>query len=322
MDLCHALADGIIPMTEGLLDIGRTCTLCGVCEGQCHFVTGMRPMKVMKALKEHIEAYVGEGKAVVPSTEDDTLRKLRGIVGEKWATSDAAILLSYANDPFPLTGMQMPRYVALPGTADEVAALVHLASESGLPYAVRGNGGSVFGMVFTSGMVIDMNRMKTIQVDRENWCASVEAGVTSFDLQAEVFKHNLRVNAAEPAATVCGNIVCTGTFSTWANAYGTTADNFIDMEFVGPDGHIFRLSDKGAPNAFAFVNDGARSPGICTRAVVKLHPVTDDEEGVLVPFSDFEKAVAFARDLSMRRIGLAVAVLGGHYLATFMSPSR
>lgn len=64
------------------------------------------------------------------------------------------------------------------------------------------------------------------------------------------------------------------------------------------------------------------SPGICTRAVVKLHPVTDDEEGLLVPFSDFDRAVAFARDLSMRRIGLAVAVLGGHYLATFMSPAK
>jgi hypothetical protein len=53
------------------------------------------------------------------------------------------------------------------------------------------------------------------------------------------------------------------------------------------------------------------SPGICTEATVKLQPMTDDEDGLLVPFWDFNEAVA-----------LAVAVLGIHYIANFMSPSR
>jgi len=112
---------------------------------------------------------------------------------------------------------------------------------------------------------------------------------------------------AGPAATVCGNIVCTGTFSTWSNAYGTGADNFIDMEFVDREGPFFRLGDKGAPNAFAFENAVVPAPGVCTRAVVRLQPRTGDEEGMLVPFGDLEAAVLFARDLARRRIGIAVA---------------
>jgi hypothetical protein len=322
MDLYHALAENIIPVTEGLLDISRTCTLCGICDTQCHFVTGLRPIKVMTELKKYVEAHVQKRKEVKKLEEDGTLRRLKEIVGDEWATNDPAILLTYAHDPFPLADMQMPRYVLLPGTAEQVAAIVSLANELGLPYAVRGNGGSVFGFVFSSGLVIDMNRMKKIEIGRENWCASVEPGVTSFDLQAEAYKRGLRINAAEPAATVCGNIVCTGTFSTWSNVYGTAADSFIDMEFVDRNGNLFRLNDKSAPNVFAFQHGVLPSPGICTKGVVKLHPVTDDEEGLLVPFSDFDRAVAFARDLSMRRIGLAVAVLGSHYLATFMSPSK
>ena len=94
------------------------------------------------------------------------------------------------------------------------------------------------------------------------------------------------------------------------------------MEFVGRDGRVFRLNDKRAPNHFAFEHRVVPSPGVCTKAFVKLHPMTDDEEGVLVPFEGFDEAVRFARELGQRRIGLAVAVLGAHYIANFLSPDE
>jgi UDP-N-acetylenolpyruvoylglucosamine reductase len=322
MDLYRALAEGLIPVTEALLDSADTCTLCGVCDKQCHFVTGMRPVKVMEALKAFVQEHRAGNKPVLKPAADDILKKLRAIVGQEWASNDPAILFTYADDPFPLTGIRMPRYVVLPGSRDEVAAAVSLADTLGLPFAVRGNGGSVFGCVFSDGIVLDMNRMREIEFDAGNWCVSVGPGVTSFELQKEAHARGYRVNTAEPAATVCGNIVCTGTFSTWSNVYGTAADGFVDLEFVDRKGKVFRLSDRNAPNAFAFDHAVVPSPGVCTRAVVKLQPVTDDEEGLLVPFAELEPAVRFARELSQRRIALALAVLGGHYISTFMSPSR
>jgi hypothetical protein len=322
MDLYAALASGLIPVTVELVRIAETCTLCGFCELQCHFVTGLRPLQVMKALKERVEEYLKGGGRPVSTAPDEPLRRLRTIVGSEWATNDPAILVTYANDPFPLADMLMPRYVVLPGSREEVAAIVKLAGELGLPYAVRGNGGSVFGFVFSEGIVLDMQRMRRITLDKDNWTATVGPGVTSFELQQEAFRHGLRVNTAEPAATVCGNIVCTGTFSTWSYAYGTAADGFVDMEFVDAGGRIFRLNDKQAPNVFAFENAVIPAPGVCTEAAVKLHPTTDDEDGLLVPFWDFDEAVALARELGRRRIGLAVAVLGTHYIANFMSPSK
>ena len=63
------------------------------------------------------------------------------------------------------------------------------------------------------------------------------------------------------------------------------------MEFVDRNGKIFHLNDKRAPNVYAFEHAMIPSPGVCTKAVVKLHPVTADEEGVLVPFADFDEAV-------------------------------
>lgn len=320
MDLCRGLAEGRIPVTEALLDAADTCTMCGICDAQCHFVTGMQPTSVMRALKDYIEAHRKDQRDIIVPIEDDALRRLRSIVGRDWASNDPAVLWTYADDPFPLAGPQMPRYVVLPGSREEIAAVVRLADELGLPYAVRGNGGSVFGFVFTDGIVLDMGRMRGIEFDPDNWTAAVEPGVTSFELQREARKRGFRANAAEPAATVCGNIVCTGTFSTWSNVYGLAADNFVDMEFVGRDGRVFRLNDKQGPNHFGFSHQVLPSPGICTKAFVKLHPMTDDEEGLLVPFAGLDEAVRFARELGQRRIGLAVAVLGAHYVATFLSP--
>jgi hypothetical protein len=321
MDLYDALVKGLIPITPELEKIVDSCDLCGICDKQCHFVTGMRPMKVMKALKQHLREWINKGNKTFQVESDTNLDALRVIVGCKWASNDPAILVTYANDPFPLAEIRMPRYVVLPKTREEVAALVRFSNARGLPYVVRGNGGSVFGFVFSDGIVMDMQRMKGIEIDADNWIALVEPGVTSFELQQEAVKHGFRVNTAEPAATVCGNIICTGLFSTWANVYGMNADTFVDMEFVGFNGNIFQLNDPAAPNAFCFENKLTPSPGICTQAHVRLHPTTEDEEGLIVPFSNFEEAAAFAREMSKRRIGLAIGVLGGHYLSTFMSPS-
>jgi hypothetical protein len=322
MDLVRGLAEGRIPVTEALLESADTCTMCGLCDGQCHFVTGMRPTEAMQALKDYVAEFRRAGGEVLRPVEDEPLRRLRAIVGTDGVSNDPAVLWTYADDPFPLTGPRMPRYVALPRTRDEVSALVRLAGDLGLPYAVRGSGASVFGLVFTDGLVLDMGRMRRIEIDRANWWAAVEPGVTSFDLQREAARLGLRVNAAEPAATVCGNIICTGTFSTWSHAYGTNLDNFIDMEFVGRDGRVFRLNDRTVPNPFGLGPAGTPPPGVCTKAFVKLYPVPGGEEGVLVPFEDLDGAVALARELGTRRIGSAVAVLGAHYIANFLSPDE
>jgi hypothetical protein len=321
MDIYAALKQNLIPLTEGLIDIADTCSLCGICDKQCHFATGLRPLPVMRALKAEVEALRQSGRPIHHPARDDVFQELRRVVGPAYATNDPAVLVTYAHDPFPLKDPQMPRCVVLPSSTAEVALIVKTARRHGIPTVVRGNGASVYGMVFTDGIVIDTARMKDIYIDPHNWTATVGAGVTSFDLQQQASLHHLRANAAEPAATVCGNIICTGLFSTWSASYGTFSDNFIDMEIVDDQGQVTPLSDPSSPNLYAYRHRVMSPPGVCTRAVVPLHPVTSDEESLLVPFANFDDAVLFARDLNLRRIGLSIAVLGRHYIATFLSPT-
>jgi len=322
MDLYAALAENRIPVTEKCIEIADTCDLCGICDYQCYFVTEMKPSLVMKALKEHIKLHLDSGGEILAAESDSILDGLKEIVGDYWATSDRAVALTYSHDPSPVAGPRLPEYVIMPDSTSEISAVIKALNSHKIPYAVRGNGSSVMGFVMSEGAVIDLGRMKSIEFDEKNWMVKVGPGVAAFELQKAAVKRGFRVNVAEPSALVCANIMCSGIFSLFSASYGTAADNYIDAEFVGHDGEVFRLSDKSAPNLFAYKKEDSTVPGICSSAYIRLHPVTSDEGAAFVPFDSLEGALDFARDCAMRRIGLAIGVLGGEYLSVFLSPTK
>jgi len=322
MDIYKALGAGAIPVTEGLVEIADACTLCGSCDKQCYFVTGLRPLRVMEALKELVDDHRRGGGAVTRVEPDELLRRLRAIVGEDYATNDPAHLTAYAADLCPIAEPGAPRYVILPRTRDEIAAVVRLCRDEGLPYVVRGNGASSMGFALGPGrLVIDTNRMKGLTIDRDRCCAVVEPGVSAFELQREANRHGLRANVAEPAALVCANLMCSGIFSLFGASYGTCASNCVNAEFAGPDGEVFDLNQAEARNLFSFRKEIIPMPAVCTKAWVKLHPTTDGEEGVFVPFGAFDEALAFAEDLNKRQVGFGLGILGTEYTASFLAPT-
>ena len=324
MDLYAAIVENTIPITEKCVEIADSCDLCGKCDYQCYFVMELRPSKVMQALKDHIAAYLKSGGKIVPAKEDGLLAELKRIVGDDWATNDAAVRITYHHDLCPHVTFKMPEYVVLPNSQEEISSVIKLLNKNNIPYVVRGNGASSHGLVFSEGAVLDLNRMKTMEFDEKNWLVKVGPGIAAFDLQREARKRGLRVHTAEPAALVCANIMTSGLLSTFSTAYGVSADNFIDAEFIARDGSYFKLNDSTAPNLFAFHNANAEHEpfAICVSVGMKLHPVTDDEEGILVPFESLDKALDFARECATRHIGLAIGVLGEEFISSFLAPTK
>lgn len=322
MEIAYALAEGIVPVTEAVVDVAQSCTLCGRCDKQCYFIRQLRPMKVMKALKEHVEAHLAKGLPAVKTPEDETLRRLRGVVGREWATNDPAILATYSVDRQRLLERRMPRYVVLPGSTEEVAAIVRTANACQLRWTARGHGSSTGGAALGDGIIIDLTRMKHLEVNPGTWTATIGPGVTAFDLQKEAVRHGMRAAVVEPAACVCANIVNSNMHSLFSYAYGLGADHYVDGQFVDGHGEIFTLNDKRAPNPFAFDANGATPLGICTQLTLRLYPMTDDESAVIIPFAELREAVTLARELGRRRIGFAAAVLSANYVSAFGSPTH
>ena len=323
MLLYEALEENKIPVTQKCVEIADSCDLCGKCDYQCYFINEMRPTTVMEALKNHVETFIKNGGKIRPVKDNSILTEIKKIVGDNWATNDEAITITYSHDLSPISEPKVPDYVIMPNTKEEISSLVKLFSKNQITYTIRGNGQNLLGFAVNEGAIIDLNRMKTIEFDEKNWYAKVGPGVTAFDLQKQAQLRGFRINAGEPAALVCANIMCSGIMSTFSTTYGINADNFIDAEFVDKDGSFFNLNDVSSPNLYSYKNlEHKSSPGICVSANIRLHPVTEDEEGILVPFQDLEKAIDFIKLCSVRRIGLALGLVGTEYISAFISPTK
>lgn len=323
MILYEALSQNKIDITEKCVEIADSCNLCGKCDYQCYFLNEMRPTRVMEALKNQVETFIKEGGKIKIAQKDRMLTEIQKIVGNEWATNDEAITITYSHDLSAISEPKLPDYVVLPNSAEEIASLVKLFRNNNITYTIRGNGQNLLGFAVNEGVIIDLNRMKTIEFDEKNWVVKVGPGVAAFELQKQAQERGFRINAAEPAALLCANIMCSGIMSTFSTTYGINADNFVNAEFIDKEGSFFNLNDITSPNLYSYKNlQHNESPGICVSASIRLHPVTTDEKGILVPFEKLDSALDFIKDCSIRHIGLALGVVGAEYISTFLSPTK
>jgi len=331
MEIVKNLYEGKVTPTEKLIDIVNSCSLCGICDKQCNFITQLRPEKVAKALKEYVDNLDKSEFKSVP--EDDILRGLRTIVGEEWASNDPIIISSYIRSIIN-PDSERNFYIVMPETTEQVAKIIKFANKNNLPFMPRAGGTwlsmcspTVISEAFSleQGIVIDLLRMRKLEIHPESCTATVGAGITAFELQKEAYKHNLRALVAEAGAHVCANIVSSGILSTWFNRYGWAADNFIDLSLVNDEGEIKKHSDIDINNPYStdpsWININLSPPGILTESVVKLHPVYKNEEAVLVPFENFKDALDMLMKLGKHGIGISLAVLSHKYLAEFICPT-
>jgi hypothetical protein len=332
IEIYKALKAGTLKPSQKLIEIAETCTLCGICDKQCSFITNRRPMIVQKALKEHVKEI--DKKSLQKTPSDSVLEELQQVVGEKWATNDPTILAAYNNTILNTKpGSQV--YVVLPKTTKEVSDIIKVAIASNLPYLPRGNGTFLSVALQTllsrpvgisTGIIIDLSRMNTITLNKDSTTATIQAGVTAFDLQKTATSQNKRILVGEAEAYLCANVLSFGIISTWGNSYGWGADNYTDVELVDAEGNIQHHTGDTIINPYA-TNHGPTSLtlhplNIVTAMTVKLHPKSNDEHALFIPFDKLGDAVDFSLDLAEKKIGVSLALLSSKYFADFICPTN
>ena len=105
----------------------------------------------------------------------------RDIVGPDWVVTDGAQLRVYECDG--LTNHRtVPGAVILPGTTEQVAAVVRLCHEHHVPFVARGAGSGLSGGALPTedGIVIGLSRLREVlDVDAANQRVRVQPGVTN-----------------------------------------------------------------------------------------------------------------------------------------------
>jgi FAD/FMN-containing dehydrogenase len=167
-----------------------------------------------------------------------------------------------------------PAVIARCTNAADVAAAIALAREHDAPLAVRGGGHSAPGFgVCDGGVVIDLSRMRVVDVDPLARRATAGGGATWADVDTATQPHGLAVTGGLVTHTGIGGLTLGGGIGHLMRRCGLTCDNFMAAELVTADGKTMRVSEDDAPDLLWGLRGGGGNFGVVTRFEYRLHQV-------------------------------------------------
>jgi glycolate oxidase subunit GlcD len=222
---------------------------------------------------------------------------LSAIVGARWVKVRRPELAPYDADGLP--GYRAtPSLAVLPGTKDELIAVVCELARQGVPWVPRGAGTGLSGGALADDVVlIGLNRLtRIIEVDPVNRLARVEPGVVNAKLSRETTRYGLQYAPDPSSQTVCtiGGNVAENAGGPHCLKYGVTMNHVVECEVLLPDGTITRLGGAyreadGYDLLGAFVGSEGCF-GIATEVTVRLVPLPDAVHTLLADFSSVNDA--------------------------------
>jgi FAD/FMN-containing dehydrogenase len=192
-----------------------------------------------------------------------------------------------------------PLVIARCADARDVATTIAFARDQELPLAVRGGGHHAAGFgVCDGGVVVDLSRMRTVEVDPVARRAAVGGGARWADLDGASQKHGLAVTGGLVTHTGVGGLTLGGGIGNLMRRCGLACDNLIGAELVTADGATRYISDEDDPDLLWGLRGGGGNFGVVTRFVYRLHEVGPLVIAGLVmyPMSDGAEVLRFYRD--------------------------
>ncbi|MBO6734713.1 MAG: FAD-binding oxidoreductase, partial [Roseitalea sp.] len=209
------------------------------------------------------------------------------MVGPKGWTDDADAMAPHLADWRGLYGGSA-RMVVKPANTEEVAGVVAVCAEAGIPIVPQGGNTSLCGGSTPNEggeeIILSLARMNKVRaVDPDNYTMTVEAGCILESLQqvaSEADRYFPLSLAAEGSAMIGGNL-STNAGGTNVLKYGNARELVLGLEVVLPDGRIWnglrglRKDNTGYDLKQLFL--GAEGTlGIITAAVLKIFPQPTD----------------------------------------------
>ena len=167
-----------------------------------------------------------------------------------------------------------PQLIARCVRPADVAAALAFARDEGLPLAVRGGGhsGAGFG-VCDSGVVIDLSKMRHVQVDPRTHRARVGGGATWADVDAAGQVHGLAVTGGLVTHTGVGGLTLGGGLGYLMRRDGLACDNLVSADLVDASGRRVTATDDSTPELIWGLRGGGGNFGVVTTFEYRLHEV-------------------------------------------------
>lgn len=285
-----------------------------------HFIPFVETMLGVPMTPELLREVVPPPELPAPVADEAFLAELRaGFSADRLSSSDHERLVHShgqlsVDEIYRILGGTVPErlvdLVVFPEEAAEVVELVRLADRHDVVLIPYGGGTNVSGALLCppeeSRMIasVDMRRMKRVlEIDRENNCVVVEAGITGKELEARLEEEGLTCGHIPDSIefSTLGGWIATNASGMKKNRYGNIENIVLEAVLVTPRGEVEslpvtpRASTGFQPRTMLFGSEG--SLGIITRAVLQVHALPEVRKYASFVFPDFAAGVRFLRDV-------------------------
>jgi glycolate oxidase len=191
-----------------------------------------------------------------------------------------------------------PDAVVFPEDTSQVAAILRLANEHGIPVTARGSGTGLSGAATprAGGIVVSFERMnRVLEIDTANHVAIVQPGLTLAELDEATAAHHLiyPVFPGEYSASLGGN-VATNAGGMRAVKYGVTRHQVLGLEAVLATGEVIRTGGRYVKTSTGYdltqlIVGSEGTLALVTEAILKLYPRPEHQATVMAPFRTLEE---------------------------------
>jgi FAD/FMN-containing dehydrogenase len=224
------------------------------------------------------------------SVPADVISRLKAVLGEGGWSQDPERLAPKLLEWRDRWSGQTP-FLALPGSTQDVAAVVGICFEAGVPITPQGgNTGLVGGQIPMGEILLSTERLRAVRdVDALDDVMVVEAGVTLAGAHEAALEKNRRfpLDLASQGTATIGGVISTNAGGTAVLRYGTTRDLVLGLEAVLPNGEIWnglkRLRKDNTGYDLKQLLIGAEGTlGVVTAASLKLFPILPSRATAMV----------------------------------------
>ncbi len=218
---------------------------------------------------------------------------------------DEAEVRAYECDA--LTAYRCPPLVAvLPRSTAEVAAVLRICHQMGVPVVPRGSGTSLAGGALPTGdcVILGVARMnEVLETDYANRFIRVQSGRTNLSVTGAVESDGF-FYAPDPssqlACAIAGNIAM-NSGGAHCLKYGVTTNNLLGVTLVQMDGSVLEIGgahlDASGLDLLGVICGSEGQLGVVTEAVLRILPKPEGARPVLMGFDSNEVAGECVSDI-------------------------
>jgi glycolate oxidase len=224
--------------------------------------------------------------------------ELRAALGAGHVVTEPEQLRVYECDG--LTGHRaVPEVVVLPGSTEEVQAVVRACHRERVPFVARGAGTGLSGGATPTagGVVVSLARMdRILEIDLEGQRVVVEPGVANLDVTRAVADAGYFYAPDPSSQQVCtiGGNVAENSGGAHCVKHGFTAHHVTGLTLVLPDGELAELGgsalDPESPDLLGLVVGSEGTLGIATRITLRIVRIPERVHTLLAGFHTTDAA--------------------------------